>query len=263
MFLHTERLNLISENNDLKSSSVAIFGVPFDSTETNIPGQRFAPNAIRDAFLAKETGTLTDKIYDAGNLICVSGNAKNTLQRLEDTIKDLDQYTKTAIPVILGGEHTITLGVVKALKEKYKDLQVVSFDAHFDVKDDFQGEKISHSTVMRRIAELGIPVTVIGARAGSREEHEFAKNINTDPKNVDFTKPTYLSIDMDVFDPAYAPGVGDPEVCGIKPQDVFDILAKNINLAGADIVEANPMIEKHITCSLAADLLLKIFKAKL
>ena len=100
MFLHTERLNLISENDDLKSSSVAIFGVPFDSTETNIPGQRFAPNAIRDAFLAKETGNLTDKIYDAGNIVCVSGNTKNTLKRLEETIKDLFQYTKTAIPIL-------------------------------------------------------------------------------------------------------------------------------------------------------------------
>ncbi len=261
MFLHTERLNLISENNDLKSSDIAIFGVPFDSTETNIPGQRFAPNAIRDAFLAKETGTLTDKIYDAGNIICVSGNAKNTLKRLEDTIKDLFQYTKTTTPILLGGEHTVTLGAVVALKEKHPELQVVSFDAHFDLKENYQGEKLSHSTVMRRIVEIGIPVTIIGARAKSLEEHDFSKNINQDINKVDFTKPTYISIDMDVFDPAHAPGVGDPETNGMAPKDILDIIEKKINLAGADIVEANPMIEKHITCSLAADILIKLLKA--
>lgn len=262
MFLHTERLNLISENDDLKSSDIAIFGIPFDSTETNIPGQRFAPNAIRDAFLAKETGNLTGKIYDAGNIICVSGNAENTLKRLEETIKDLFHYSKTATPIFLGGEHTVTLGAVAALKEKHSDLQVISFDAHFDLKDEFQGEKLSHSTVMRRISELGIPVTIIGARTGSKEEYDFAKNINTDIKNVDFTKPTYISIDMDVFDPAHAPGVGDPETDGLEPKDVLKILEKKINLAGADIVEANPMIEKHITCSLAAEILLRVLEVK-
>ena len=261
MFLHTERLNLISEKEDLKDAEFAIIGVPFDSTETNIPGQRFGPNVIRESFLSKETGDITTKTYDAGNLITVPGNALKTIERLEETILDLHQYNKNTIPLILGGEHTVTLGAVMALTKKHPDLQIISFDAHFDLKDEFQGEKLSHSSVMRRISELGVPITVIGVRAADDEEKRFSKNINTNIKKVNFKKPTYISIDMDVFDPSHAPGVGDPESNGMNPKEIFEILNKKINLVGADIVEVNPMIEQHITPALAADLMITILKS--
>ncbi|NOR84927.1 agmatinase [archaeon] len=262
MFLYTERLNLISEKEDLNEAKFAIIGVPFDSTETNIPGQRFGPNAIRESFLSKETGAITTKTYDAGNLIVVSGNALKTLERLEETILDLHQYNNNTIPLILGGEHTVTLGAIMALTKKHPDLQILSFDAHFDLKNEFQGEKLSHSSVMRRISELGVPITVIGVRTAGEEEKIFSKNINTNLKKIDFKKPTYISIDMDVFDPSYAPGVGDPETGGMNPKDVLEILNKKINLVGADIVEVNPMVERYITPSLAADLMITILDSQ-
>lgn len=262
MFLYTERLNLLSENDNVEQAKFGFIGVPFDSTEVDIPGQRLAPNSIRKMFLTKDVLHITPKIYDLGNLNVVPGNAISTLERLEQTLNDLFAQNPLIIPVLVGGEHTITYAPLKVLREKYVELQLISLDAHGDLNDEYQGEKFSHTTVMRRILELKVPITIIGMRAGSDEEKETAKNINNNIKNLDPKKPTYLSLDMDVFDPQYAPGVANKEVNGLTVKKAISLFKKirNFNLIGMDVVEVNPLIEEEITCNLAVKCLMELIK---
>ncbi len=260
MLFHTERLNLVSETNSPKDAKFCIIGFPFDSTETSTPGQRFGPAAVRERFLALESEDITTKIFDAGDIVPVHGNAETTIKKLEETINDIFTENKKIIPITLGGEHTGTLGAVKAIKNMYPDIQLISLDAHYDLKDEVQEEKISHATVMRRIHELKIPVTVIGARTGSKEELNLSKKISTSIKDIDTKKPIYLSVDIDFFDPSAAPGVGDPEAGGFFYENFRSIL-KDISkgrIVGFDIMETNPMIERNITPALAARCLLDI-----
>ena len=262
MLFHTERLKLVSENENPKDSKFCIIGFPFDSTETNIPGQRFGPAAVRDKFLALESEDTTAKVFDAGDIVPVHGNAEATIKKVEETIDDLFTENKNIIPILLGGEHTGTLGAVKALKNRHPDIQVVSLDAHYDLKDEVQEEKLSHATVMKRINDLKIQVTVIGARAGSKEEIQFSEKISTNIKDINMKKPIYLSIDIDFFDPSAAPGVGDPETGGFFYENFRSIL-KEISkgkIVGFDIMETNPMIENNITPALAARCLLDTLK---
>ncbi|MBW6462299.1 MAG: agmatinase [DPANN group archaeon] len=262
MLFHTERLKLISEIDTPTNTKFCIIGLPFDSTETNTPGQRFGPTSIRDKFLALESKDITTKIFDAGDIIPVHGNAENTLHKLTETIVDIFSDNKKIMPILLGGEHTGTLGSVKALKNTYPDLQVISFDAHYDLKDTVEDEKLSHATVMRRIHELNIPVTVLGARTGSEEENTFSEKINTDIEKIDLDKPIYISLDIDFFDPSSAPGVGDPEIGGFFYEN-FKAILKQLskgNIVGADIMEVNPMLENNITPNLAARCLLDILE---
>ncbi len=260
MLFHTERLNLVSETGSPKDAKFCMIGFPFDSTETSMPGQRFGPAAVREKFLALESEDITAKIFDAGDIVPVHGNAEATIKRLEETIDDILIKNKNIIPILLGGEHTGTIGAIKALKNRHQNIQIISLDAHYDLKDKVQEEKISHATVMRRIYELKVPVTVIGARTGSKEELNFSKRISTSMKDIDMKRPIYLSVDIDFFDPSAAPGVGDPETGGYFYENFRSIL-KEISkgrIVGFDIMETNPMIERNITPALAARCLLDI-----
>ncbi len=256
MLFHTERLRLVSENDDIKGSRYILLGFPFDSTETNIPGQRLGPVSIRDSFLSKETGDLTSRIFDAGDIITVPGNATKTVSRIEETLSDIHLDNNDFIPVLLGGEHTGTYGAVSYLKEIHPDMQVISLDAHYDMKEDVQGESMVHATVMKRISELGIDLHILGARTGDDKEIGSIKDMENNLDEIDASRPVYISIDMDFFDPSIAPGVGDPESGGKSYSDFkrfMDIITKRFNVLGFDIMETNPMIEKNITSSLAAD----------
>ncbi|MCK5321874.1 MAG: agmatinase [Candidatus Aenigmarchaeota archaeon] len=257
--LNTERLNIVSENTDLKNSKIAIIGIPFDSTVWSIPGQRLAPNAIREHLLLQECENNLSEVYDDGNLNSIHGNAKKTIDLIESNLEEIFEKNNNIIPIHLGGEHTITLGVIKTLSKRYKDLQVLSFDAHFDLKDKQFGEKFGHSTVMRRIYEITKDIIFFGARTGSIDEIDFAKKMKTE---INPNKPTYISIDMDFFDPSQAPGVGDPESGGYTYQDFMELFKslKLKKIIGVDIVEANPLIEKHITSHLASKLLLQFIR---
>lgn len=259
MFFHTERLNLISELDDVKKAEYALLGVPFDATETDIPGQRLAPNEIRKCLLSLEMDNLSKKIYDMGNLVVAPGNVKATLKKIEETLNDLFLQNPNVVPIILGGEHTITYTAIKALNAKHKDLQVLVFDAHYDLKNDYLGEKFTHSTVMRRMFETNKNLTIIGCRAGSADEKKFyEKNIRKDLKKIDKKKPLYVSIDIDVLDPSLVKGVGNPEPNGFGYDKLFKLISliNSYKLVGFDIVEANPLIENKITPLVAAKCLL-------
>ncbi len=275
MFLYSNRetIKLISKLEDIKSAKIALLGVPFDGTETNIPGQRFGPKEIRAQIKALKG------VYDAGDIDVVFGNAKATLARTEDTMHEILKRNPKIMPILLGGEHTISYAAVKALKEKYKDLQVISLDAHYDLYPDYIGEKWSHATVMRRIFELGrdsksleqakrsekifelgIDLKIIGVREKSTDAEKFVlrNKISTAIDSINPALPTYLSIDLDFFDPKIAPGVGDSLKEGYSFDDFKKILARCRNIVGADIVEFNPVVEKNKTGELAGKCLMDI-----
>jgi len=255
MFLYTEEINLLKEQANSKkkiNTKYSLFGIPFDSTETTLPGQRKGPNSIRNALLSIESDDLFEKITDIGNLIVVEGNASKTLLRVEETIDDLLNSSSSTIPFILGGEHTITIGAIKNKLKKYTDFDILCFDAHYDLKDTWQTEKINHSTVMRRVFEMNKNLAFIGAREYSKEEELFFKKNNID-KNLDkikeSSKPLYISIDADVFDPSIIPGVSDSVPQGLTIEQFFDALQtlKRRKIIGIDFVEFNPLIEEHTT----------------
>ncbi len=244
---------------DFFEKDFLIIGVPFDSTETSLPGQRLAPNKIRETIKSKDTERLWD---DAGNVVVVPGNAKKTLKRAESVLEKID-FNKL---VVLGGEHTITYAPVKYFKSKHDELQVIVFDAHYDLKDDYEGELFNHSTIMRRIKELGVELFYLGVRRYDEEEEKYASKC---VKDISYLKraPTYITIDLDYFDVSLAMGCADKESNGFTYKDfineidmILDIVDKK-NVVGFDIVELNPLLDvSGVTTSLAADILIEISK---
>ena len=197
---------------------------------------------------------------------------------LEEISKKIrETFIEKKFPIIIGGEHTVTLGSIKALKEFYENLKILHLDAHLDLRDEYLGCKISHATVIRRIYEMGIPILSVGVRTLCKEEYEFIKKVNfpllwmKDLKEKrekslktieDFIKEgnIYLSLDMDVFDPSLAPGVGTPEPGGMSWYEFLQILKLVVryNLVGMDIVEVRPSLGNTITEYLAAKIIFKI-----
>ena len=259
-------------------ASYTILGVPFDYTSTYRTGARFAPTAIREASLNIETYSFrTDldvekiKIHDLGNLD-VSANVDETLKRLELVTRELLEAKKT--PIFIGGEHTITLGIVKALENTGK-LVIISFDAHLDLRNEYLGLKTSHTTFMRRINEKIKPQKIIevGTRAVCQEEIEYAEktginyitSLEIQREGLEKTKEKlgrllegmeniYLSIDLDVLDPAYAPAVQNPEPEGIDPYMLHELIAEicKKSVIAFDLVEVTPNYDEGITAIQAA-----------
>ena len=252
-------------NYGMSSADVVFLGVPFDGTSTGRVGSREAPNRIRamsyflETFSKHSGKDLKDlKMLDYGNLITCPGGTDETLRRVEETVKDL----KGKFPVIVGGEHIITLGAVKALLRQHPKLSVLQFDAHMDLKDDYIGNKLTHVTVMRRISDILGKARVIqaGTRSFSAEEKEFSRR-NTVVKSLenllsyDVKGPVYVTIDMDFFDPAFAPGVSTPAPGGCHPREFFDALSKlkgRLDIVGFDVVEACPPHDSSDMTSLLA-----------
>jgi agmatinase len=244
-----------------------IFGIPFDVTSTYRTGARFGPNAIRQASLNIETYSFRTgidvedlKLHDLGDSH-ISTDTEKTLERIAVVIKDLFEAGKT--PVTIGGEHTIVLGVVKGLGDKASKTAIVSFDAHLDLRNEFMGLKLSHTTFMRRINEKLKPAKIIevGTRAVCKEELDYAKKAGIEfvtanqirkegtqriaeqlRKKLTSYKYVYLSVDMDVLDPAYVPAVQNPEPEGIETHTLFDILygVCDKRIVGFDVVEVAP-----------------------
>jgi agmatinase len=262
-----------------------ILGVPFDVTSTYRTGARFGPNAIRQASLNIETYSFRTgidvedlKLHDLGDLH-ISTDTEKTLERIEMVIKDLLEAEK--IPVIIGGEHTITLGVVKALGENASKTAIVSFDAHLDLRNEFMGLKLSHTTFMRRINEKIKPGKIIevGTRAVCKEELAYAKKAEIEfltaqqirregseritkqlKEKLAKYKNIYLSIDMDVLDPAYAPAVQNPEPDGLEMHILLNILCNicDKRAIGFDVVEVAPNYDHGISVIQAAKVIFEV-----
>ena len=245
--------------NNIKKDSYGIIGVPFDSTTSYHSGSRLGPIVVREASCGFENYNINFKtsldcvFYDFGDVNVVPGNCEATCNIVEDTVNEL--FDLGIKPITIGGEHSASIGVIKALSEKYEKLTVVHLDAHRDLAFDFIGEKYSHATVMRRAHEFGVDLVQIGIRSSSIEEEDFVKstyNIQTF-KNKDVHRhmdaveyylttvdtPIYLSIDMDVLDPAIAPSVGNPTPGGLFISEIEDLIRSLSfkNVVGMDVVE--------------------------
>ena len=274
---------IINPSNDSESVAV-IFGVPFDSTHSYKPGCRFGPDSIRDAFnnieifqpefgVDLETVNITDL-----------GNTKHTvvatemLRMVENITAELRKKNKQII--ILGGEHLITLGSFSCFP---KDTGYVVFDAHYDLRDQYADIKLSHAAYLRRLVEKRGPENIVhvGARAFVKEELAFLKDnkIRTvsdkeirdgnGPKLLQDITSTfdslYLSLDLDVLDPAFAPGVGNPEAVGTSSRELYDLVTilQNKKIVAADIVELNPTYDNGATASMAAKMISTIIAMNL
>jgi len=275
---------LIMNPNDNSESVAVIFGVPFDSTHSYKPGCRFGPDVIRDAFnnieiFQPEFGIDLETVN-----INDLGNTKHTvvaaemLQMVENITSELKKQNKQLI--ILGGEHLITLGSFTCFP---KDTGYVVFDAHYDLRDQYADIKLSHAAYLRRIIEKrgSENIVHVGARAFVKEELVFLKEHNvatvSDKEIRDGNGPKllkditstfdsiYLCIDLDVLDPAFAPGVGNPEAVGISSRELYDLVTtlQNKKIVSADIVELNPTYDNGATASMAAKMISTIIAMNL
>jgi agmatinase len=264
-----------------EEAKYVVLGVPFDVTSTYRSGSKFAPLAIRDASQNVEcysfrTGVDVEdlKIHDLGDLH-VAADVELTLGRLALVAQDLFDAEK--VPVFIGGEHTITLGVMRSLK----DVAVVSFDAHLDLRDDYLGLSVSHTTFMRRIKEDVNPSKIleIGTRAVCREELDYAKEAGIDyltahqirkdgvKKVVEKIKDVlggcekvYVTIDMDVLDPAFVPAVPNPEPEGLDTSTLLDLLEAvcDRRVVGFDVVEVAPHYDQGVTATQATKVIFEV-----
>ncbi|MDO9465551.1 MAG: agmatinase [bacterium] len=265
----------ICANKKYEEADIVIFGAPFDGTSSYRSGSRFAPDAIREASRSIETYSplqLKDtedlKIADIGDLELPFGEKIRALNQVKKLVKDILRDGK--VPVAIGGEHLISVATIEECYKKYKNLNVVQLDAHADLRDQYMGERLSHATVMRRISELiGFQnIYQFGIRSGLKEELSLCKknNIIYQFSKKDFErlikavakKPTYITLDIDVFDPSFVPGVGNPEAGGICFNTVMTFLeyAKKLHIVGLDLVELSPHCDpSNISSFLAAKLL--------
>jgi len=262
-------------------AKLVMFGAPFDGTSSYRPGSRFAGSAIRNESYGIETYSpylekdLTDfHVFDAGELDLPFGNTGEVLERIEEAVSEIISDDK--IPLMIGGEHLVTLGSVRALVKKYPDLNIVHFDAHADLRDDYLGEKLSHATVIRRSYELiKGEIYQFGIRSMTREEDLWARE-NVVQRKYDFVtldevflalhgKPVYLTIDLDVLDPSIFPGTGTPEPGGVSFVDLISAVHRtaDLDIVGCDVNELAPHYDSSgvstvVACKVIRELILTI-----
>lgn len=247
-------MKLYYANSTLAEARVVVLGVPYDRTSSFIPGSRFGPQFIRQCanniedYSPYQDRTLGDlAICDLGD---IQFDGKDWLAQVEAEVSSV--FDGRRRPVFLGGEHTVTPQIVRAIHKKAGDFTLVQFDAHCDLRDDYLGEKDCHATAMRRsIDVLGIDrVYQFGIRSGTREEFQAGKHLFKykafEPlsKIVDrIAGPVYITIDIDVLDPGVMPAVSTPEPGGISYRELIDslLLFRGRPVIGADIVEYNPL----------------------
>lgn len=270
-------------SSDDGNSVATVFGIPFDSTHSYKPGTRFGPDVIRDAFNNIEVFHPELQVDLESVNIEDLGNTKHTVVATEmlDMVQKIitELVSKNKFLIILGGEHLITLGTYMSFP---KDTGYVVFDAHYDLRDSYADIKLSHAAYLRRIVEErgSDNILHVGARAFVKEELEFLtenkiKTISDkeirDGKGpslirdaVSVFDKTYASFDLDVMDPAFAPGVGNPEAAGITSRELFDMVHQlGSKIIGTDIVELNPTYDNGATASLAAKIMSTIIALKI
>jgi agmatinase len=269
-------------DNGYRESDAVIFGAPFDGTASYRPGARFAPSAIRNESYSIETySPYQDKdlcdiqVFDGGDLELCFGNAERVLNKIEIFTSKILSAGK--LPVMIGGEHLMTLAAVRAVLKKYPELHIIHFDAHADMRDDYLGEKLSHATVIRRCWELlgDGKIFQFGVRSGEKSEFEFSKKHNYINKfnfdglrevlNKIKSKPIYFTLDLDVLDPADFPGTGTPEAGGVNFKEllpaVFEVTQSKV--VGIDMTEFSPPCDPSgrsasLACKLLREILLAV-----
>lgn len=271
-----------------EEANYVIFGVPFDVTSTYRTGARFGPNAIRQASLNIETYSFRSgldvedlRLHDAGDLH-VSTDTEKTIEMVSNVVSDIVAAGKK--PVVIGGEHTVTLGVAKGLVTKASKTAIVSFDAHLDLRGEFLGLDLSHTTFMQLISEKVKPAKIleVGTRAVCQDEMAYAKKsgiefitsykiqrdgseeIAREIRNMlSSYESIYLTVDMDVLDPAFAPAVQNPEPDGINTSTLLDIICAlcDKRVVGFDVLEVAPAYDQGVSSIAAAKVIFEMLCA--
>lgn len=254
----------------LKEAIAVLVGIPWDSAEIGRSvkyGSLFIRQALREleGFDPETKKEALEGLHDLGDLETVPANWGLTKERIIDTLDFIQKENARAFPIVLGGDHLITLGVLEALKKVHQQLTVVHFDAHADVSKEWLGEKYSHiSWGYHAIKDLGLPLVQFGVRSMTAEESELIPSLGIKQSLQGVEGPVYLTVDMDVFDPAFAPEVGTPEPQGMEPKEFFSLL-KDIckrPLVGMDIVECASTQVGSSTAVLAAHIIKKTLALK-
>lgn len=269
-----------------EEAKIVLYGAPFDSTTSFRPGARFGPAAMRHESFGLETyspyqdADLTDcAVFDSGDMELCFGSSEAALADIEARAGEILADGK--LPLLLGGEHLVTLGAVRAAVKKYPDLHIIHFDAHADLRDDYLGAKLSHACVIRRCHELtgDRRIHQFCIRSGEREEFAFAKE-HTKMQKFNFDglvetvaqlkaagTPVYFTIDLDCLDPSVFAGTGTPEAGGVGFMQLLDALrcVCTANVIGADVNELAPMLDASgvstaTACKVLRELILALHK---
>lgn len=267
-----------------EDAGLVLFGAPFDSTTSYRPGTRFGPSAIRHESFGIETYSpyqdldLEDyEIFDSGDLELCFGSSEKAIADIEGRASIILEDGK--FPLMLGGEHLVTLGAVRSALKRYPDLHVIQFDAHADLRDDYLGVSLSHACVMRRCHDLlgNGRIHQFCIRSGEREEFRFAKD-HTDMHKFSFdglselmddlrekNTPIYLTIDMDCLDPGFFPGTGTPEAGGVSFSELLNAIltVTKGNVVAADLNELAPNLDQSgastaLACKITRELMLAL-----
>lgn len=265
---------------------IVLFGAPFDSTTSYRPGARFGSAAIRHESYGLETYSpyldrdLEDiSVFDSGDIELPMGSAEMALDAISERTAEILDAGK--IPFMLGGEHLVTLGVVREVVKKYPDLHIVHFDAHADLRNDYLGVQLSHACVLRRCHDLigDGRIHQFGIRSGEQTEFRWSREGHTDMHPFTFDGlseivkqlekehlPVYFTIDLDVLDPSIFPGTGTPEAGGVsfnQLREALTLVAQHLNIVACDVNELAPMLDPSgsstaVACKVVRELLLAL-----
>ena len=271
-------------DNEYDESNIVVFGAPFDSTTSFRPGTRFASAVMRNESFGIETfSPYQDKdledlsVFDGGDLELSFGDSNSALNDIETYVGKVLSDSK--VPFMIGGEHSVTLGAVRAVAKKYPDLHIVQFDAHTDLREDYLGQVYSHASVIRRCWDIvgDNKIFQFGIRSGEKVEFEWAKeHVHTTRFNFDGLdeiieklkgKPVYFTLDLDVLDPSEFPGTGTPESGGVTFVELHNAIRKLsvLNIVVLDMNELSPIYDQSgqstaLACKLLREILLFLNK---
>lgn len=269
---------------EYEDAGIVIFGAPYDSTTSFRPGTRFASSAMRNESFGIETYSpyqdkdmLDISVFDSGDLELPFGNPDRALADIEERTGIILSDGK--VPCMIGGEHLVTLGAVRAAAKQYSDLHVVHFDAHADLRDDYLGVKESHACVLRRCHDIlgDGRIFQFGIRSGDREEfrfaekHTFMRKFNFDGLSEIVQKigqnPVYFTLDLDVLDPSEFPGTGTPEAGGVSFIQLLNAVREisKLNIVGFDVNELSPVYDQTgrstaLACKILREILLGFYR---
>lgn len=268
---------------EYEDAKTVLFGAPFDSTTSYRPGTRFGSRTIRQESFGVETYSpyqdkdMTDySFFDSGDLELCFGSSEKALEDIEERTKTILEDGKR--PFMMGGEHLVTLGAVRAVAKKYPDLHIIHFDAHADLREEYLGAQLSHAAVLKRCWELvgNDRIFQFGIRSGDREEFLWGKdhvftnkfNFNGLKETVESLKgkPVYFTLDLDVLDPSVFPGTGTPEPGGVtfnELRDAVELVCSSLNIVGCDVNELSPPydpsgISAAAACKIVREMLLAL-----
>ena len=277
-------VNFIACDSEYDNAEIVLYGAPFDSTTSYRPGTRFAPSVIRNESFGLETYSpyqdkdLTEKnIFDSGDIELAIGDTEKVLNAIEERASVI--FNDNKIPFMLGGEHLVTLGAVRAAVKKFDELYIIHFDAHTDLREDYLGVKLSHASVIRRCHELvgDGKIFQFGIRSGEKYEFEWAKDGHTFLNKFNFNglddtieklkgKNVYFTLDLDVTDPAYFAGTGTPEPGGVSFIELMNASTKvcsELKIIGCDVNELSPPYDTSgastaVACKIIREMLLAV-----